>query len=205
MTLSACPSFAFILVPGIDTFPIAGMGILLAGAVALDAHIGVGMTGLARLQIPPHLRGMIRIPVIDLRAGACLAVGFDFHVALVPLFGMAVRTEFRLMAAIAVLWVVRRLDGMDGDKIGPMRPGHILPSRRRTPRQIRFDAPALVAIDTKGLLMAIRTIIASLLGQQSVLRHEKRTVIAHDAGTGMAIPTLIGLVVFEAPVVGPGE
>jgi len=66
MTLSACPSFAFILVPGIDTFPIAGMGILLAGAVTLDTYIGVGMTGLARLQIPPHFRGMIRIPIIDL-------------------------------------------------------------------------------------------------------------------------------------------
>jgi len=62
-----------------------------------------------------------------------------------------------------------------------------------------------VAIDTKGLLMAIRTIIASLLGQQSVLRHEKRAVIAHDTGTTMAIPTLIRLVVFEVPVVGPGE
>jgi len=134
MTLSACPSFAFILVPGIDALPIAGMGILLAGAVTLDAHIGVGMTGLARLQIPPHFRSMIRIPVIYLRAGARLAVGFDFHVALVPLLGMAVRTEFRLMAAIAVLGIIRRLDGMDGDKIGPMRPGHILPSSGRTSR-----------------------------------------------------------------------
>jgi len=53
--------------------------------------------------------------------------------------------------------------------------------------------------------MAILAIIARLLGQQSVLRHEKRAVIAHDTGTGMAIPTLIRLVVFEAPMVGPGE
>ena len=128
MTLSACPSFALILVPGIDALPIAGMGILLAGAVTLDAHIGVRMTRLARLQIPPHFRGMIRIPVIYLRAGARLAVGFDFHVALFPRLGVAVRTEFRLVAAIAVLGIIRRLYGMDGDKIGPMRPGHVLPS-----------------------------------------------------------------------------
>jgi hypothetical protein len=62
-----------------------------------------------------------------------------------------------------------------------------------------------VAIDTKGLLMAIRTIAARLLGQQFVLLHEKRAVIAHHTGTAMAIPTLIGLVAFEVPVVGPGE
>jgi hypothetical protein len=128
MTLSACPSFTFILVPGIDTLPIAGMGILLAGTVTLDAHVRVGMTGLARLQIPPRFRSMIGIPVIYLRAGACLAVGFDLHVALVLLLGMAVRTEFRLMAAIAALRVIRRFDGMDGDKIRPVRPGHVLPS-----------------------------------------------------------------------------
>jgi hypothetical protein len=62
-----------------------------------------------------------------------------------------------------------------------------------------------VAIDTKGLLMAIRTIAARLLGQQSVLLHKERAVITHDTGTGMAIPTLIGLVALEVPVVGPGE
>jgi hypothetical protein len=128
MTFPACPSFAFILVSGIDALPIAGMGILLAGAVTLDAHIGVRMAGLARLQIPPRFRGMIRIPVIYLRIGARLAVGFDFHVALCSVLRMAVRTEFRLMAAIAALGVIRCLDGMDGDKIGPMRPGHVLPS-----------------------------------------------------------------------------
>jgi hypothetical protein len=128
MTFPACPSFAFILVSGIDALPIAGMGILLAGAVTLDAHIGVRMAGLARLQIPPRFRGMIRIPVIYLRIGARLAVGFDFHVALCSVLSVAVRTEFRLMAAIAALGVIRCLDGMDGDKIGPMRPGHVLPS-----------------------------------------------------------------------------
>jgi hypothetical protein len=132
-------------------------------------------------------------------------VGFDFHIALCSVLSVAVRTEFRLMATIAALRVIRRLDGMDGDKIGSMRPGHVLPSRRRAPRQIRFDAPALVAIDTKGLLMTIRTIAARLLGQQSVLRHEKRAVIAHDTGAAVAIPTFIRLVAFEVPVVGPGE
>jgi hypothetical protein len=59
MTFSACPSFALILVPFLDIPPVAGMGILLAGAVTLYAHIGVRMARLARLQIPPRLRGMI--------------------------------------------------------------------------------------------------------------------------------------------------
>jgi hypothetical protein len=90
MTFPACPSFALILVSGIDALPIAGVGILLAGAVTLDAHIGVRMTGLARLQIPPRFRGMIRIPVIYLRAGTRLAVGFDFHIALCSVLSVAV-------------------------------------------------------------------------------------------------------------------
>ena len=126
MTLSTCPAFAFIPVLFTDIPPVPEMRIHLAGAMALNAHIRVGVAGLAGLQVPPHLRRMIRIPVVDLRR-ARLPVRFDVHASLLPDPAMAVRTETRLVAAIAVLGVIRRLDGMCGDKIGPMRFGHVLP------------------------------------------------------------------------------
>jgi hypothetical protein len=62
-----------------------------------------------------------------------------------------------------------------------------------------------VAIDTKGLFMAIRAIVTRLLGQQSMLLHKKGAVIAHHTGSAMAIPTFIKLGAFVVPVVSPGE
>jgi hypothetical protein len=119
MTLSTCPSFAVILVPLADIPPVPGMGIRLAAAVALHADIRIRMARLARLQVPPRFRGMIRVPVIDLR-GARLAMRFDAHAPLRACLAVAVGTEIRLVAAIAVLGIVRRLDRVDGNEIGPM-------------------------------------------------------------------------------------
>jgi hypothetical protein len=146
---------------------------------------------------------VIRIPIVDLRVTR-LAVRFDIHAALLR-FTVAVRAESRLVAAIAVLGIVRRLDGMDRDEIGPVRPGHKFPSPRKTPGQIRFDHPTLMAVQTEGLLMAIVAIVARLLGQQAVLLDEKGAVVAHHTGSAMAVLTLIKLAVFIFPVVGPGE
>jgi hypothetical protein len=94
---------------------------------------------------------------------------------------------------------------MDGNKIGPMRLGHELPFPRRTPLQIGFDATAFVAVDTEGLLMAVRAIVPRLLGQQPVLLHKESAVIGHHAGAAMAIFAFISFVAFEVPVVGPGK
>ena len=124
---------------------------------------------------------MIRIPVVYLRVGARPAVGFDFHIPLLPRPAVAVRTETRFMTPIAVLGVIRRLYGVDRDKIRPVRPGHVLGSPRQAPCQIGFDSPAFVTIDTEGLLMAIGAIVARLLGQQSMLLHKKGAVIAQGA------------------------
>jgi len=181
------------------------MRALLAGAVALHAHIGLGMARLAGLQVPPRLRGVIRIPFIDLRSSACLPMRFDLHVPLLPVLGMAVRTEFRIVAAIAGLRITRRLHRMYRDEIRPVRAGLVFAPSRQTPRQIGFDPPALVAIDTEGLLMAIRAITPRPLGQQAVLLHIKSAVVAHDTRRAMAILTFVELALFEVPVVGPGE
>jgi len=205
MTLSACPSVALILVSLADIPPVAGMGILLARAMALHADIGIRMAALAGLQIPAHLRRMIRIPAVDLRAGPRRTVGFDPHAPLLPRLAVAVRTEIRLVAAAAGLGVVRRLYRMDRNEIRPVRPGHGLPSAGQAPGQIGIDVTPLVAVGTEGLLMAIRAIAAPLLGQQSMLFHKKGAVVAHHPGAAVAVLTFIKLRVSIVSVVGPGE
>jgi hypothetical protein len=147
---------------------------------------------------------VIRIPVKDLRRTGW-TMGFDVHAAFISYLAVAVLTEIRLMAAIAVLGIVRRLDGMDGNKIGAVRLGHKLPSSRRTPLQIRFDSPAFVAVDTEGLLMAIRAIIPRLLGQQTMFLHKESAVVSYHAGAAVAVPAFIKLDVLVFSVVGPGE
>jgi hypothetical protein len=132
-------------------------------------------------------------------------MGFDAHAPLLSDLAVAVRTETRLVAAIAVLGVVRGLDGMDGNKIGPMRLGHVLASPRRTPLQIGRDPPALVTVDTERLIMAVGAVIARLLRQQSVLLDEEGAMIAHHTRSTMTILAFIRLGVFIFPVVGPGE
>jgi hypothetical protein len=180
------------------------MGIHLAAAVALYADIRIRMARLAGLQVPPRFRSMIRIPVIDLR-GACLPMRFDAHAPLRPRLAVAVRAETRLVAAVAVLWVVRRLDRMGRNKIGPVSLGHVLPSPRGTPLQIGRDPSALVTVYAEGLLMAVGAIISRLLRQQPVLFHEKGTMIAHHVRPAMAVLTLIRLAILIFPVVSPCE
>jgi len=129
----------------------------------------------------------------------------DVHAPLLSDLAVAVRTKTRLVATIAVLGVIRGLDGMDGDKVGPVRLGHVLPSSRRTPLQIGRDPPALMTVDTERLLMAVGAVIARLLRQQSVLLDEEGAMIAHHAGSAMAIFAFIRRAILIIPVVGPGE
>jgi hypothetical protein len=180
------------------------MGIHLPAAVALDADIRLRVARLAGLQVPSCFGSVIRIPVIDLRRTGW-TMGFDVHAAFIPYFGVAVLTEIRLMAAIAVLGIVRRLDGMDGNKIGAVRLGHEITCSRRTPLQIRFYSPAFVAVDTEGLLMAIRAIVPRLLGKQTMLLHKESTVVSYHAGAAVAVRAFIKLDVFVFSVVGSGE
>ncbi|MEK6535258.1 MAG: hypothetical protein AABZ40_06325 [Thermodesulfobacteriota bacterium] len=204
MTFPTCSSFTVILIPVLYISPVSGMGIDLPAAVALYADIRIRVARLAGLQVPPRFSRMIRIPVKDLR-GDGLAMGFDAHAPFRPCLAVAVRAEIRLVAAIAILGIVRRLDRMDGNKIGPVRLGHVLPSPRRTPLQIGFDAPALVTVDTEGLLMAIGAVVPRPLGKQLVLLHKESPVIAHHTRPAMAIFAFISFVAFEVPVVSPGE
>src|SRR3989304_2408120 len=91
---------------------------------------------------PAPSRGSTRIQFVKLRA-SCLAMGAYVHVPLLPRPAVAVGAETRLVAAIAVLGVVRRLYGMDGDKVGPMRLRHVLAPPRAAFLQIGLDpAPA---------------------------------------------------------------
>jgi len=109
------------------------------------------------------------------------------------------------VAAIAILAVIRSLYRMDRDKIGAMRLGHILTLGRQTLLQIRFNASTFVAIQTEGLLMAIRAIVPRLLGQQPVFFHKEITVIGYYAGAAVTIPAVTKCDILEFSVVGPGK
>jgi hypothetical protein len=181
------------------------MRTLLAGAVALHTHIRLRMARLAGLQIPPRLRRVIRIPVVELRIGARLTVGLDLHVPLLTVLGMAIRTEFRLVAAIAVLRIPRRLHRMYRNKIGPVRAGLVFAPSRQTPRQIGLDPPTLMAIQAERLLVAFRAIVPRPLRQQPVLLHKKNAMIVNHSRTAVAILTRIKRGPLEPPVIRPGE
>jgi hypothetical protein len=62
-----------------------------------------------------------------------------------------------------------------------------------------------VAVDTEGLLMAIRAIVPRLHGKQPVLRDPKGAVIDYHTGAAVAVLTFIELDIFVFSVVGPGE
>jgi len=131
----------------------------------------------------------------------------DAHAGPVPLDlpAVAVRAECRLMAAVAVLWIACRLDGMDGDEIGPMRFRHVLASPREAFLQIGLDAPAVVTVEAEGLLVAIGAVAGGLQRQQPVLAQEKGAVIVRHAGPAMAVPAVLQLGVLVFPVIRRGE
>jgi hypothetical protein len=162
------------------------------------------MASLAGLQVSPRFRRMIRGEYKPLGIPDRL-VGFDFHAALVPYLAMAVRAETRLVATIAALrTVIFRLYRVDGDKAGSMRRGHGFPYSRQAFPQIGVDIPALVAVETERLFMAVGTIAPRLLCQQPVFLHEKGAMIARYAGSPMAVPAFLERGALVSLVVGTG-
>jgi len=94
---------------------------------------------------------------------------------------------------------------MDRDKIGAMRLGHILTFGRQTLLQIRFNASTFVAIQTEGLLMAIRAIVPRLLGQQPMFFHKEITVIGYHANAAVTNLAVTKCDILEFSVVGPSK
>jgi hypothetical protein len=94
---------------------------------------------------------------------------------------------------------------MDRDKIGAMRLGHILTFGRQTLLQIRFNASTFVAIQTEGLLMAIRAIVPRLLGQQPMFFHKEITMIGYYANAAVTNRAVTNCYILEFSVVGPGK
>jgi hypothetical protein len=167
------------------------------------------MASLTGLQVPPSIGGMIRNPALGkhTRGSIYRLMRFDAHATPVPLNlpVVAVRAEIRLVAAIAVPWVVRRLYGVNGDEIGPVRLRHVLPSPREALLEIGLEATALVAVEAVGLLMAIRAVAGGLSCQIFVFVHEKGAVVVCHAGSAMAVPAILQLGAPVFLVVGPGE
>ncbi len=61
----------------VPRFPAAGMGIGFATGVTLDTHIAFGVAGLARLQVPARLDGMLADS-----PGGCLSIRSQHQVRL---------------------------------------------------------------------------------------------------------------------------
>ena len=120
MTLQA--NLVVVIVFHIAGFPVARVRADLAGAVALDADIALGVAGLARLQVALRLGRVVRFPVgghVLLRSASQRVVGLDLQGSLgeTAVTGGAV---LLVVAAVALLLVILGLYRVDADEIGAM-------------------------------------------------------------------------------------
>ena len=67
---------------------------------------------------------------------------------------MALVAELLVMAAVAILWIVQRFDGVDIDEIAAMAFGRVIPSEILR-SEIDPDATSIMAVKAVGLSMAL--------------------------------------------------
>ena len=190
----------------ITRFKTAGMRTLQVStsAVALDADITLGVACLAGLQVPACFGGMLAEckgvfigATRDRKTGnggiapvAKHEVRFYPHLACGETAVARVAECSGVMTTIALLWVVCRLDRVDGDKIAAMALGREI-TLGGVLRKIIAGTCALVAIKTPLLLMALVAVAAGLAGQNPVTSYEIRIMIDCNAFrlmTGVAFP-----------------
>lgn len=106
-------------------FPAARVWANFAAAVALDADVTFGVTGLARLQVAPCLDRVLRSPAsgdagcVLLRSASQRVVGLDLQGSLGET-AVAGGTVLLVVAAVALLLVVLGLHRMDADEVAAM-------------------------------------------------------------------------------------
>ena len=158
----------------IARFPAARVWANLAGAVALDADITLGVAGLARLQVAPCLGRVVRLPVgggVLLRCSPQRVVGLDIQGSLGKA-AVALGAVLLVVAAVALLLVVLRLYRMDADEVAAMA------LWMRVPAEVLFfgigavQHTPLMAIETPGLVMALAAVAAGLARQNPVAAHK---------------------------------
>jgi hypothetical protein len=75
-----------------------------------------------------------------------------------------------VMALIAGLGIIERLDGVDLPEIGTMGLGNVVRPVVRD-AQVRIDPAALVAVEAKLLVMTVRAVLSDPAGKEAVLPH----------------------------------
>ena len=93
-----------------------------------------------------------------------------YHEVLSPEFRVTLVAVPHIVALIAGLRVVERLDGMDLPEIRAMRLGNVVRPVVRD-AQVSIDAAAFMAIKAELLVMAVRAVPARTTGEEAVLTH----------------------------------
>ena len=102
----------------VPRLPAAGMRPGLAAGVALDADVTLGVAGLTRLEVPARFNGMFsQTEGVLLVIGSQHQVRFDAQGALGETLMAGVAKRHGVMAAVTVLRVVLRLEGVDADEV----------------------------------------------------------------------------------------
>ena len=89
---------------------------------------------------------------------------------------MAGGAVFLVMAAVAGLRIVQRLDGMDVDKIAAVTLGYIVPTEGGHGK-VRVDAAPLVAVEAEGLIVALGAVVVRPCLPRSMAAHPVTVVV----------------------------
>ena len=127
------------------------------------------MAGLTRLQVTAGLGAMVSGPCEPLPAWPKRPVGFDAQIPPGEL-RMALLTKFHVVAALAVLRIINRLDGMDIDPVAPVAPWLVVAAKVLY-GQVFSRTAARVAIEAELLLVALATVFLRLACQDPVNSH----------------------------------
>lgn len=156
--------------------PATRMRVCLSAGMALNTHIPVRMAGLAGLQIPSSLGGMVsKERTLGTNPHK---MGFDSHAAPRE-SAMAVVAVGRLMTAVAALGVIQGLDRVDAQEVRAVALGNIV-ALEGARGQIPLDAPAGVAVETPGLGVALGAIASSLARQNPVTAYPVAVMVRSD-------------------------
>lgn len=169
-----------ILVIVLDSIPSARMRIpFIFSRVLVTSHadVPVRMAGLAGLQIPSSLGGMVSK---ERSLGTNPhKMGFDSHAAPRE-SAMAVVAVGRLMTAVAALGVIQGLDRVDAQEVRAVVLGDVV-ALEGTSGQVPLNAAAGVAVETPGLGVALGAVAARLARQNPVTTHPVAVMVRSDA------------------------
>ena len=169
----------------VPRLPTAGMRPGFASGVALNADVPLGVAGLAGLQVPACFDGVLSdAEGIRLVIGPQHRVRLDAQGALGESFVAGIAKGNRVVAAIAVLRIVLRLDRVDADPVAAMGLRFIVAAELAL-RQITTRAPTIVAVKAPLLIVALGAVVAGLAGQHPVAAEAEILIVVGGDPLGL--------------------